>query len=60
MDRDDEGRICGSCNGSGEGMYDGSTCRSCGGSGEEGDLERIEQAKWDRAEYLADLRDGER
>ena len=26
--------ICPSCNGSGEGMYDGSRCDTCGGSGE--------------------------
>jgi len=26
---------CGVCNGSGEGMYDGSTCWSCKGSGVE-------------------------
>lgn len=25
--------ICGACNGSGEGMHNGSTCRSCKGSG---------------------------
>lgn len=30
---EDEEDLCGQCNGSGEGMYDGSTCRSCGGSG---------------------------
>ena len=30
---DDE--ICLACNGSGEGMYDGTRCRSCGGSGVE-------------------------
>ena len=29
-----ESVICGDCNGSGEGMYDGSTCRTCGGEGE--------------------------
>jgi hypothetical protein len=29
---DDEG-YCVECNGSGEGMYDGSTCMTCGGSG---------------------------
>lgn len=29
-----EAPICSSCNGSGEGMYDGSTCRTCKGSGE--------------------------
>ncbi len=27
--------ICGTCNGSGEGQYDGSTCPSCKGSGNE-------------------------
>ena len=25
--------ICGTCNGSGEGQYDGSTCSICGGKG---------------------------
>lgn len=25
--------MCGACNGSGEGMYDGSRCRTCGGGG---------------------------
>ena len=35
MDNDDEGGICPACNGSGEGMYDGSSCHSCGGSGVE-------------------------
>jgi hypothetical protein len=32
---DDEGGICPTCNGSGEGQYDGSSCHACGGSGEE-------------------------
>lgn len=26
--------LCSNCNGSGEGMYDGSRCSSCGGKGE--------------------------
>jgi RecJ-like exonuclease len=26
--------ICSSCNGSGEGRYEGETCTACGGSGE--------------------------
>ena len=30
-----EPSICIACNGSGEGMYDGTRCRSCGGSGTE-------------------------
>ena len=30
---DNEDAICGNCNGSGEGMWDGSTCRVCRGSG---------------------------
>ena len=29
-----ENEICNYCNGSGEGMYDGSKCYTCGGSGE--------------------------
>jgi len=29
-----ESVICSGCNGSGEGMYEGSRCRDCGGSGE--------------------------
>lgn len=32
---DDDPLICVRCNGSGEGMYDGSTCSACGGSGVE-------------------------
>ena len=32
---EDDEPLCPHCNGSGEGMYDGSTCRSCGGSGVE-------------------------
>ena len=35
MDNDEDG-ICPTCNGSGEGMHDGTTCSSCGGSGEVG------------------------
>lgn len=31
---EDEDHICPACNGSGEGMYDGSTCYKCGGTGE--------------------------
>ena len=30
---DEDDNICPSCNGSGEGMYDGTTCRSCKGRG---------------------------
>lgn len=34
-DRDeDHGEICPRCDGSGEGMTDGSTCKLCGGSGD--------------------------
>ena len=32
-DEEGEEGICAYCNGSGEGMYDGTTCRSCKGSG---------------------------
>ena len=34
LDDDYEVSICPTCNGSGEGMFDGSTCRDCGGMGE--------------------------
>ena len=34
IDDDYEVGICPTCNGSGEGMFDGSTCRDCGGMGE--------------------------
>ena len=55
-----EPSICTACNGSGEGMYDGTRCRSCGGSGVER-TERNEQ-DWDamrkeRAEWAAMNRD---
>ena len=30
---DDVVPLCGACNGSGEGMHDGTKCRKCGGSG---------------------------
>ena len=30
---EDEDEICGSCNGSGEGRYEGTRCQSCKGSG---------------------------
>ena len=30
----EEPSICNTCNGSGEGQYDGTNCSSCGGSGE--------------------------
>ena len=33
-DDDDEYGCCPECNGSGEGMWDGSTCAICKGSGE--------------------------
>lgn len=33
-EEEDEDEICGACNGSGEGMYDGSTCSACKGAGE--------------------------
>ncbi len=35
QDDDDDPIICATCNGSGEGMHDGSRCSSCHGSGHE-------------------------
>ena len=34
-DYEDEDEICSACNGSGEGMWDGSTCYKCHGCGQE-------------------------
>lgn len=34
-ENEEEPEICPDCNGSGEGMFDGSTCHSCKGSGVE-------------------------
>lgn len=42
----DEAAICIACNGSGEGMYDGTRCRSCGGSG-------VERTERDEPDYDA-------
>lgn len=33
---DEDGKVCGTCNGSGEGRHEGSKCSSCHGSGEAG------------------------
>ena len=46
---DYENLICPNCNGSGEGMHDGTTCRACGGSGEE--RSNYEKERDERAEY---------
>jgi RecJ-like exonuclease len=37
IESDEPESICSRCNGSGEGMYDGTTCPACGGSGIERD-----------------------
>lgn len=45
---------CSHCNGSGEGMYDGSVCRYCNGSGVERDDSRKEDWEAERADQLND------
>lgn len=50
----EERAICGCCNGSGEGRYDGSTCSACRGSGEERDLRAEEEREYERADYEYD------
>jgi len=39
MSKDDEPGMCSNCNGSGEGMHDGTICMLCGGSGVEKERE---------------------
>lgn len=34
LEEDESNQVCDRCNGSGEGMYDGTTCQTCGGSGD--------------------------
>ena len=51
MGRYEEGNICPTCNGSGEGMADGTWCRRCGGSGEVPTEEQ--EAEYEAAEEAA-------
>jgi hypothetical protein len=57
---EEEDETCGRCNGSGEGMYDGSTCSSCGGAGEisrpgpEPDWDAMADAQKENAAGLAE------
>lgn len=56
-EEEEESETCGNCNGSGEGMYDGSTCSSCKGLGEirrpgpEPDWDAMADAKQEDAEF---------
>ena len=54
-DSDDGPDICGTCNGSGEGMYDGSACSACGGGG----TVRLERGDESEIDAYIDRRDGE-
>ena len=38
--------ICPTCNGSGEGQYDGAICRDCGGTGEV----LVDDGEWEKAD----------
>ena len=56
-----EGGICGSCNGSGEGMADGTKCDTCGGSGDSEKhwgKKKHDEDPDDAYERLRDKRDG--
>lgn len=43
--------VCVQCNGSGEGMHDGSTCSACGGEGLDLDIDRMEFEADMRADF---------
>ena len=49
IEDDDEPGYCPQCNGSGEGMYDGSKCGHCHGSGVERDESNREDWEAERA-----------
>ena len=53
---DDDDTICPQCNGSGEGMYDGSKCHACHGSGVERYDSGKEDYEADRADQINDER----
>lgn len=48
--------ICGTCNGSGEGMHDGTTCIACCGMGVERDYDAEYDAMCDAADHWYDER----
>lgn len=56
----DEGFLCSSCNGSGEGYAPDSSCSSCGGSGLENARRRKQEEAEMRADYLYDQMKDER
>jgi hypothetical protein len=45
--------VCPDCNGSGEGMHDGTKCRTCGGSGAPKVVEEEDQEPGDRWDGLS-------
>ena len=49
IEDDDDEQICIQCNGSGEGMHDGTRCGHCHGSGVERDLSNREDWEAERA-----------
>lgn len=51
----DDEPLCPTCNGSGEGMYDGSRCSSCRGTGVESDGEDWYENQCAKADYENDL-----
>lgn len=50
--------ICPACNGSGEGMHDGTLCRSCGGTGTDCHEAR-EKYRDEKAEFEFEVKRGE-
>ena len=49
---EEEYEICPKCNGSGEGVYDGSRCSKCKGLGELESEQTISEEKKEELEYL--------
>lgn len=61
VEEEEEGGYCPQCNGSGEGMYDGSRCSACGGSGEVSNSDTTrEDYEAEKADYLNDQAKDER
>ena len=55
MTDDDSDDLCPSCNGSGEGMHDGSSCGSCNGRGVARDADEEYERECERADRYYDM-----
>lgn len=56
LEEEEEPEICGGCNGSGEGQYEGLKCSTCGGSGQK-ETEAQRAAREDEDDHAESIRE---